>query len=209
MPSSRGLSQTRDWTQVSCIAGGFFTIWATREAREYWSGQPIPSPVDLPDPGIELGSPALQVDSLPAELPGKPSISSLQHHRWITVYRVTPCPGTTLWGVWVQWYALEEKTAWMWWSLMIFTTAWNSSQPSSPETFFFCPHLDLLSLLLISGFPGGVSGKEPTYQCRKHKRLKSGKFKPWVRKIPWRKKWQPSPVLCPWRIPWTKEPGGL
>ena len=28
--------------------------------------------MDLPDPGIELGSPALQVDSLPAELPGKP-----------------------------------------------------------------------------------------------------------------------------------------
>ena len=34
---------------------------------EYWSGQPIPSPADLPDPGFELGSPALQADSLPAE----------------------------------------------------------------------------------------------------------------------------------------------
>ena len=34
---------------------------------EYWSGQPIPSPGDLPDPGFKLGSPALQVDSLPAE----------------------------------------------------------------------------------------------------------------------------------------------
>ena len=32
MPSSRGSSQPRDWTQVSCIAGGFFTIWTTREA---------------------------------------------------------------------------------------------------------------------------------------------------------------------------------
>ena len=32
MPSSRGSYQPRDWTQVSCIAGGFFTIWATREA---------------------------------------------------------------------------------------------------------------------------------------------------------------------------------
>ena len=32
----------------------------------------IPSPGDLPDPGIELGSPALQVDSLPTEPPGKP-----------------------------------------------------------------------------------------------------------------------------------------
>ena len=33
MPSSRGSSQPRNWTQVSCIAGGFFTIWATREAQ--------------------------------------------------------------------------------------------------------------------------------------------------------------------------------
>ena len=40
---------------------------------EYWSGQPIPSPVDLSDLGIKLGSPALQVDSLPTELPGNPT----------------------------------------------------------------------------------------------------------------------------------------
>ena len=40
--------------------------------QEYWSGLPCPSPGDLPDPGIEPGSPALQVDSLPAELLGKP-----------------------------------------------------------------------------------------------------------------------------------------
>ena len=32
----------------------------------------MPSSGDLPDPGIKLGSPALQVDSLPTELPGKP-----------------------------------------------------------------------------------------------------------------------------------------
>ena len=34
---------------------------------EYWSGLPFPSPGDLPDPGMESRSPALQVDSLPAE----------------------------------------------------------------------------------------------------------------------------------------------
>ena len=51
-------------TQVSHIAGGSFTSWATREAQEYWNGWPIPSPEDLPDPGVEPGS--------PAELPGKP-----------------------------------------------------------------------------------------------------------------------------------------
>ena len=37
MPSSRGSSQPRDWTQVSGMAGGFFTILATREVQEYWS----------------------------------------------------------------------------------------------------------------------------------------------------------------------------
>ena len=40
--------------------------------QEYWSGLPCPSPGDLPNPGIEPSSPALQVDSLPSEPPGKP-----------------------------------------------------------------------------------------------------------------------------------------
>ena len=40
--------------------------------QEYWSALPFPSPGDLPDPGIEAQSPALQVDSWPSEPPGKP-----------------------------------------------------------------------------------------------------------------------------------------
>ena len=40
--------------------------------QEYWSGLPFPSPGDLPDPGIDPGSPALQADSSPSEPPGKP-----------------------------------------------------------------------------------------------------------------------------------------
>ena len=39
--------------------------------QEYWSGLPLPSPEDLPDPGIEAGSPALQADTLPSEPPGR------------------------------------------------------------------------------------------------------------------------------------------
>ena len=35
--------------------------------QEYWSGLPFPSPGDLPNSGIEPGSPALQADSLPSE----------------------------------------------------------------------------------------------------------------------------------------------
>ena len=37
-----------------------------------WSGLPFPSPGDLPDPGMEPRSPALQADTLPSEPPGKP-----------------------------------------------------------------------------------------------------------------------------------------
>ena len=43
-------------------------------------------------------------------------------------------------------------------------------------------------------FPGGANGKERVCQCRRHKRCK---FDPWIRKIPWRKAWQPTPVFLP------------
>ena len=39
---------------------------------EHWNGEPVPSPEDRPNPGIEPRSPALQVDSLPSEPQGKP-----------------------------------------------------------------------------------------------------------------------------------------
>ena len=39
--------------------------------------------------------------------------------------------------------------------------------------------------------PGWLSGKEPTCQFRRHE------FNPWVRKIPWSRKWQPTPVFLP------------
>ena len=55
----------------------FATPWNIQSVEfsrpAYWSGEPFPSPGDLPNPGIEPRSPALQVDSLPAEPNGKPS----------------------------------------------------------------------------------------------------------------------------------------
>ena len=44
------------------LSGGFLR-------QEYWSGLPFPSPENLPNPGIEPGSPVLQADSLPSEPP--------------------------------------------------------------------------------------------------------------------------------------------
>ena len=58
----------------------FVTPWTTAyqvppsvgfSRQEYWSGLPFPSPGDLPNPGIEPRSPALQADALPSEPPGK------------------------------------------------------------------------------------------------------------------------------------------
>ena len=43
-------------------------------------------------------------------------------------------------------------------------------------------------------FAGGSAGKESSCQCRRHKRCG---FDPWVRKIPWSRKWQPIPVFLP------------
>ena len=44
------------------------------------------------------------------------------------------------------------------------------------------------------GFRGGTGGKEPSCQCRRHKRCG---FSPWVGKISWRRAWQPTPVFLP------------
>ena len=58
--------------------------------QEYWSGVPCPPPGDLPNPGIEVRSPALHVDSLPSEPPGKPQRAcclptrELQSPKWQT-----------------------------------------------------------------------------------------------------------------------------
>ena len=70
--SSRGPSQPRDQTRVSCIAGRFFTNQVIREALIAGVGCHLLLPGDLPDPGIEPESPALQADSLPLSHQGSP-----------------------------------------------------------------------------------------------------------------------------------------
>ena len=57
----------------------------------------------------------------------------------------------------------------------------------------------------LMGFPGGIRGEEPTFQCRRHK---SCRFDPWLGRSPGGGHGTHSSILA-WRIPWTKEPGGL
>ena len=39
--------------------------------------------------------------------------------------------------------------------------------------------------------------------------MQETRFNPWVRKIPWRMEWLPTPIFSSWRILWTEVPGGL
>ena len=55
------------WT-IACQA----PLYMEFSRQEYWGGLPFPSPRDLPNPGIEHTSPALQADSLPFEPSEKP-----------------------------------------------------------------------------------------------------------------------------------------
>ena len=62
---SRVQPLTTPWTAAYQAPPSMGFSW-----QEYWSGLPFPSPGDLPDPGIEPRSPALQADALPSEPPG-------------------------------------------------------------------------------------------------------------------------------------------
>ena len=73
---SLGIFPTQGWTWISCIAGRFFTIWATQEAQEHWSGCHSLLQGIFPTQGIECGSPAvppLAGRFFITEPPGKPS----------------------------------------------------------------------------------------------------------------------------------------
>ena len=62
------------------------------------------------------------------------------------------------------------------------TAAFQENHPLSPPG------------TILWDFPGGASVKEPACQCKICKRHG---FDPWVRKIPWRRKWQPTPIFLP------------
>ena len=60
--------------------------------------------------------------------------------------------------------------------------------------YFHCPENYLDSSYLLGGFPGGANDKESACQCRRCKRCG---FDSWVRKIPWKREWLPTPVFLP------------
>ena len=64
------------------------------------------------------------------------------------------------------------------------------------NSYIYQGTLDILinmwsALKIRRGSAGGASGREPARQCKWHR---SHQFNPWVRKIPWRREWQPTPA---------------
>ena len=93
--------------------------------QEYWSGLPFPSPGDLPDPGIEPRSAALQADALPSEPPGKSKLSLLMHTR--DTFRI-------LFFLWENSAFLEKANAVLVWCLASEREWVGGWRPGAEET---------------------------------------------------------------------------
>ena len=95
-------------------------------------------------------------------------------------------------------FQLTRKNNWFTSGRWKFTARifWNN-RVSQKHTTFWVEATDLV------GFPSDSDGKSIYLQCRRPG------FDPWVRKIPWRRKWQPTPSTVAWKIPWMEETGGL
>ena len=92
----------------------FATLWTVdcqaplpREfsRQEYWSGLSFPAPGDPPYPGIKPGSPALQVNSLPSEPPGKPRWILIYYNMIVSLFRPVDdkVVWNTQWCFWTHW----------------------------------------------------------------------------------------------------------
>ena len=83
----------------------------------------------------------------------------------------------------IQFSAAWFWCVWLWILGFILFVVHSTSQIHGKFSPIIYIHMNL---------PGGTNGKEPACQCRRHKRHR---FDPWVGKILWRRKWQPTPVF--------------
>ena len=111
-PCKKSYAQPRKWKKVKSLSSVqlFVTLWTVAHQapmsmgfsrQEYWSGLPFPSPGDLPNPGIEPRSPALQADALSSESPD----SILKSRDIIFPTNVSLCS---------QSYDFSSSHVWMW-----------------------------------------------------------------------------------------------
>ena len=215
-------SWPRDWTSRVQLSATPWTIQSMEISRpEYWSGKPIPSPGDLPDPVIELGYPALQMDSLPTELPGNPP--ALAGRFFTTEPLGKPRKVILLKYVFNCFHHYLSRNYGVY-SFPVVCKMFLLMPPSQPKQRvrkYFKAQLSMDSMFLIISFlpvsfkilvntwntefsawklSGSFEGIKMKTSIRSYFQIWShGRrgFDPWVGKIPWRRKWQPTPVLLP------------
>ena len=147
--------------------------------QEHWSRLSCPPPAGLPNPGIKPRSPALQVDSLPSE-PPEHLLPSPESGNWLLVLWADVLFFQTAEVLYA--YFIEEVICY----LIFFPSKCMTAQ--------------------VRGFPDGSAGKESTCDAgRRHWRCT---FYPWVGEIPWRRKWQPTPVFLPEKSHGQRSPVG-
>ena len=158
--------------------------------KEYWSGLPFVSPGDLPDPGIEPVSPALQADSLPLSQLG----SLLRGLTSLNDLASTHFPSTSLSFSYSGLLSVLKR-----WDSFLPQVLAEMTQTIHSECFIFSQvllglnpsHLLGLSLNAAWGFLSGSDGKRICLQYRRPG------FDLWVGKTPWRSEWQPTQVFLP------------
>ena len=186
MPSSRGFSPPRDWTHVfcsSCITGRFF------------SAEPSGRPIALSYLGANNN--VLQCPWILWWSSGYGSVLSLPMAQ--VRFQVRELRSHKLWK--------KRKKVKSLSCVWLFATPWTVVHQAPPSMEFSrqeywsgLPFPSPISYEVWSkkkkkkGFPGGASGKEPSCQCKRNKRHG---FDSWVRKIPWKRAWQPTPVCLP------------
>ena len=143
--------------------------------QEYWSELPLPSPGDLPAPGIEPTSPASKADSVASEPPGSPMFikggGQIQHllspGRLSGQAQVKHCRGSP--------HVLEMEVG-VGCKLYVYLLENTYFYPQL--SFFLSFFFFLLKNIHNKKPPMGLSGKESACQCKRHR------FNPWVGKIP-------------------------
>ena len=140
------------------------------------------SPGDLPDPGIKPGSPALQADTLTSEPPGKWNAN--QNYNEKRFYTRQDDYNQMMENNKQEWACGNNPS-----KMTVASRKWYShlGKQCSISTPNLIPELS--NALAI--FPGGSNGKASAYYAGRPR------FNPWVRKVSWRRKWQPTLVFLP------------